>query len=75
VQFVRGAEACYLSGMWNMRVSAMTEDKSGDPTKAPEFQRVLKNLLTTPHKTQSEVRKDRAAQKPARKPKAAKGKA
>jgi hypothetical protein len=34
----------------------MAERKPGDPTQEPEFKRVLHNLLTTPHKTQSEVR-------------------
>ena len=50
----------------------MADRERNDPIKEPEFQRVLKNLLTTPHKTQSDVRKDRA-QATARKPKAAKG--
>jgi hypothetical protein len=30
-------------------------DKS-DPTKDPEFKRVLKNLLNTPHKPQAELK-------------------
>jgi hypothetical protein len=44
-----------------------SEDKA-DPIKDPEFKRVLHNLLSTPHKTQSELRKDRAG-KTARKAK------
>jgi hypothetical protein len=32
------------------------ERKKSDPTKDPEFQRVLKNLLSTPHKPQSEMK-------------------
>ena len=31
-------------------------EKKSDPTKAPEFQRVLKNLLNTPHKPQVELK-------------------
>lgn len=47
-----------------------------DPTQQPEFKRVLHNLLTTPHKPQSELKVGKAkpkAEKPARKPKPAKG--
>jgi hypothetical protein len=42
-----------------------------DPTKEPEFVRVLHNLLSTPHKPQSEVRAERG--KPAAKPAKKKG--
>jgi hypothetical protein len=44
-------------------------DKPKDETKAPEFQRVLKNLLATPHKPQSELKVGR---KPAKRKGAAK---
>jgi hypothetical protein len=37
-------------------------DKS-DPTKDPEFQRVLKNLLNTPPKPHSEMKIGKASQK------------
>jgi hypothetical protein len=39
--------------------------KSPDPTKDPEFKRVLKNLLNTPHKPQADMKVSRL--KPAKK--------
>ena len=36
--------------------------KSDDPTKDPEFKRVLKNLLNTPHKPQAELKVGKRAE-------------
>jgi hypothetical protein len=36
-----------------------SESRDGDPTKAPAFQRVLKNLINTPHKPQAEMKAPR----------------
>jgi hypothetical protein len=42
--------------------------KKPDPTKDPEFKRVLKNLLNTPHKPQAEMKVGRnGTAKPAQK--------
>lgn len=48
-------------------------EKTDDPIRDPEFKRVLHNLLTTPHKPQSEMKVGKAKPK-ADKPKAAVGK-
>src|SRR5687767_9009431 len=44
----------------------MAENQKSDPTADPEFKRVLGNLLTTPHKPQSEMKVGKAkVEKPA----------
>lgn len=56
---------------------AKQEERARDPVDDPEFKRVLHNLLTTPHKPQSELKVGKAkpkADKPVRKHKAAKEK-
>lgn len=41
-----------------------SKEKQSDPTKEPEFQRVLKNLLSTPHKPQKELKRSAIKAKP-----------
>jgi len=38
-------------------------DKNQDPTKDPEFQKVIRHFVTTPHKPHKPIRKNKIAKR------------